>query len=150
MIEKDHILGYLETQLATIEGVQFVSRNAWKDVTGKAGECPAVFLMDLGDEPLDESAMTGNPSIKKLMHVGILSIVKGTTEAAAPEELLEFQKLMKQAIYANGRKVGTTYKGTMFEVRTSPVYFHKSGNKIVFQRIDYQILYTEDINRLFE
>jgi hypothetical protein len=106
--------------------------------------------MDMGDEPVDESAISGKPKMRKWMNIAIVSVVQGTTEGDAASELESFQRLTKAAIYANDRVVGTTYKGNIFEVRTSPVFYAKTGNRIVFQRVDYRILYTENVARLFE
>lgn len=146
MIEREDILNDMVTRLHEIPGVRLVTRNFRK--AGTLNEFPSVFVVDLGDS-VDEFSSRNAVNNKKRMRVGIVSIIQGSTEESAPQEMSAFQGQVQKQIYQYNQTIGTTYKGSIHETNTSALVFPPIGNKVVAQAIEFEIMFVEDIRRLF-
>lgn len=146
MIERESILNDIVIRLQDIDAVKLVTRNFRK--TASLAEFPSIFIVDLGDT-VDESSSRNSVNNKRRFKIGIVSIIQGSSEESAPQEIASFQSQVKKKIYQNNMTVGTTYRGSIHETDTSVLTFPPIGNNTVAQAIEFEILYAEDIRRLF-
>lgn len=145
-MERESIITSLRTKLRTTPGVAVVTRNLRKAAT--VTECPAIFIMDLGD---DEAQATSGARSKQNMNLGFGVIYKGTTEEKAAEEMSAFrQQILKVLFGVDGnRKVDDTYGGLLFEAGLSQLYFPKDmASTIVGQVMHFTVLYSRDLTRI--
>lgn len=148
-MEREHILQYIRTVLKERLGAPVVvTRNLRKAATIK--ELPAVFVVDNGDDVLEADA---GPIAKRRMRIDIESVFQGSTEEKAPEEFAQFQLEIRRALYGEECKriVGTTYTGSIYETGMSGIELPKTmGPRAAAQRISFDVLYLEDVRRLFD
>jgi hypothetical protein len=148
-MEREHILQYIRAVLKEHLGASVVvTRNIRKAATIK--ELPAVFIIDNGDEVLE---MDGGPIAKRRMRIDIESVFQGSCEEKTPEEFAQFQIEIRKALYGPecGRTVGTTFTGSIYETGISGIELPQTmGPRAAAQKTGFDVLYLEDIRRLFD
>lgn len=148
-MEREHILQYIRAILRERLGPSvLVTRNTRKAATIK--ELPSVFIVDNGDDVLQADS---GPVAKRRMRIDIESVYQGSTEERAPEEIAQFQLQIRRALYGEdcSRVVGTTYTGSIYETETSGLEVPQTmGPRTAAQRISFDVVYLEDIRRLFD
>lgn len=100
--EREAIFDWLQTVIADVDDVAFVSRNARQLLIGQVSEFPGVFLLDLGDT--EAEAETPQRGINEwLLNVGIVLAYKGTsndsTEESAPGEAAALLRKIRKQVY---------------------------------------------------
>jgi NADPH:quinone reductase-like Zn-dependent oxidoreductase len=147
MKEREHILQSLKETLRHIPAVAVVTRNRRKASTLR--EMVALCIMDMGDEVAED---TTGPIVKRRMRVGVDMVFQGTTEEKAPQEIAALQDDIRRAVYGPtlSRTIGTTYKGHIFESGISALDFPRDASaKLVSQEIQFEVLYVQDLRRLY-
>ena len=151
MVEREHIIQFITERLWELENshnIQVVSRDLRAIPNLSTSDLPALFLVDLGDDVEKDSGIP-TPNYQRAWRIGIITVIQGTSEDEAPHELAVLQKAIKDVLYADNRQVGTTYKGRIREKGLSELYFPESGNAVVAQGMEFEILYVEDVSRSF-
>lgn len=143
MKEREDIISSIQKNLWEIQGVKLVERNLREMAILK--QFPSIFLIDRGDDV--EAPMTRPvPEYRRVWSLCIASIIQGTSDEAAIQELAEFQKNVKLAVYKTNKTVGRLHKGFITETSIEPVAFLSIGNCVVAQGINFEIHYVESLS----
>jgi hypothetical protein len=141
-------LQYIKSVLKENLGASVVvTRNKNKAV--RSEDLPSVHIVDQGERVLEQPS---GPIVKKRMNIMLTSTFRGSTEEKAPMELAEFQRDVVKALYGQdlSQTVGTTYKGSLYEIQSSEIYVPDEGSpNVVSQHIEFEVLYLQDRRLLF-
>jgi hypothetical protein len=140
MKERENIILTLQSNLwKTCTGVKLVARNLRMLINLQ--HFPAVFIRDLGDDVI--KPLSRPREYERAWTISLISIVQGTTEDSAPQQLATFQELVINAVHKTGLYIGTTYKGYVKPVHIEPLSFPTIGNMTVSQAMQFEIFYIE-------
>lgn len=145
--ERETILEFVKTQLGSTPGTKFASRDYSLVLTGQITEFPSLFILDMGDNQVqEESTQKAN---RRTMRIGIGGSIKGTTSAQAPIELAAFLRAAKKQLYNSmGLPAIKPYVSWFTEVGLSPLVYLDTSSNTVYQEIQLEIMYIENITNL--
>lgn len=143
--ERELILEHVKTTLASTTGTKFASRDYSLVLTGQITEFPSLFILDMGDNQVEEEPAVG--ANRRTMRIGIGGSVKGTTTAQAPIELAAFLRAAKKQLYLHLPDLREHIRW-FTEVGLSPLVYIDAGSAIVYQEIQMEIMYVENLTNL--
>jgi hypothetical protein len=145
VIEREDIINSIQKNLWDVDGVALVERNLRQ--LANPSEFPAIFIIDLGDE-VEVPTSRPIPEYKRIWEIMIVSILQGTSEETAINELATFQTGVKAAMYRTSKTVGRQYKGFITEGDIEPIAFLNIGNNVVAQGLHFEIHYVSSLANL--
>lgn len=146
MIEREILIQELWSRLSSVSGVTSTARNPKK--TPSVEDFPCIQFFELNDLVIKESSRGGYPIYLRNLEVAIDSYMKATSEQSATKELGLFVQEVKKKIYQGGVNLGRKCQ-IIKEVESSRVLRPPVGENSIGLGLAFNILYTEEIGKLF-
>lgn len=144
---KEKIMSTLWQRLDGVTGKVSIARNS--KVEPNVNDMPAIRFFELEDtvEKLLSTGATKFPAYQRKLTVAIECFVSSTAEGKVSQDLLAFVGEIKKKLYEGGNTLGLQCK--LFEVESSKVFRPPVGKAVAGISIIIDILYVEDISKLF-
>ena len=142
MMQRETIVEEVHRRLAGVSGV----RRCVRDPEAPPGEggLPAIHIFELNDEVTDSKGQL-YPSHRSVLGLAIEVFIAGTSEGAAPKELMSFVEAVLKALYIDGASLGGL---ALLRMTGATRIVVVEGDHVRGIGLAFDIVYSEDIRAI--